>query len=810
MLRTFQDDEAGYGDWVRDNPLGFVLNLAPSPGAESKLLHLVECKHLGPGAGDYRQTSVPKTCGDDIRELRRHADSAVGRGQWRWCRSCMSDVPAETIELAGRRLLQAARILTDEPEYQKVTTAKDPVLSEFGPPFSVRGLESLDRETVSRFLNFSVNRHWSGIHRKKNALAAAHDKLKGALRSVLAGGDTLGTRVQAALRIDQLGKSTLTPMLLVGAPHRFGVWNEPSEAALRALGVWPRFGHVSNEGPRYAMVNPVLLRLSAETGLDLWDLDAVLGFYERVRSTVENDMPNSGGGTRAQTGKEPLNRILYGPPGTGKTYRARRLAVSLCGSPGLDGEALLERYRELSRDGRIEFVTFHQSFSYEDFVEGIRPEPDEDGQIRYEPRDGVFKSICSRAQRARARGAGRETPDLSAVRFWKVSLGRAKRENDAEIYEDCIRNGRIRVGYGWDVDYSGMDDHDAIRAHVTKLHGEGHDFAIRVVNDLKNRMSEGDIVLVSHALEGIRAIGVVAGDYERLTGLARSVQSRPVTWLRVFDEPLPAADLLKKQLSQMTVYELKRRVLDVTALEQLLAEGDAPPVAPETCVLIIDEINRANVSKVLGELITLLEPDKRLGGAEEVRVRLPYSPDSFGVPPNLYVIGTMNTADRSLAALDVALRRRFEFVPCLPDPSVVTSRPGGIDVAALMSLLNRRIALLLDRDHSLGHAYFMAIESLDDLKHAFLARVIPLLEEYFHGDWTKVALVLQSSRPGDGDDAAGSCILSSETVSAGALFGTPDGDFEDATEVHVNPAFVDATGEQLREFFLALTAGDGA
>ncbi len=513
-----------------------------------------------------------------------------------------------------------------------------------------------------------------------------------------------------------------------------------------------------------------------------------------------------------ESSRPPLNLILYGPPGTGKTYRARRLAVGLCDPQGLDDEDVASRYRELSRDGRIRFITFHQSFSYEDFVEGIRPETDDEGRIRYEPRDGIFKTICSRAQRARAKGAGHDSPDLAGARFWKVSLGRARKQKDDALYQDCIDKDRIRIGYGGLVDFSDSDDPDAIRAAYAETSDDRIDYVVRVVNDLKNRMNEGDIVLVSHALEGIRAVGVVAGEYERLDSVKGHAQARPVRWLRVLDEPVPAGDLLRRNLSQVTLYELKRSNLDIPALEQLLTEDglrgpvDVPrrSAEAEPCVLIIDEINRANVSKVLGELITLLEEDKRLGESEEVLVSLPYSGSRFGVPPNLYVIGTMNTADRSLAALDVALRRRFEFRPILPDPGLVSEYVGeldGVDVADLLAVLNDRIAFLLDRDHTIGHAYFLKVATLVDLRDVFLNRLIPLLEEYFHGDWTKIALVLRCAEGGDGSAPA---ILQTTTLSADELIGTSDGEFDDAVDFEISPAFIDATDDELPGYFLAI------
>ena len=272
----------------------------------------------------------------------------------------------------------------------------------------------------------------------------------------------------------------------------------------------------------------------------------------------------------------PLNQILYGPAGTGKTYvtisKALQIVVPEWWSEDLERSrsTIVEQYKVLVDEGKISFVTFHQSYGYEDFIEGIKVKRVE-GQLNYDVESGVFKNICERAK-----------------------------NNPNENY-----------------------------------------------------------------------------------------------------------------------------------------------------VLIIDEINRGNVSKIFGELITLIEESKREGKSEELEgleVTLPYSNEPFSVPNNLYIIGTMNSSDRSLTSVDIALRRRFEFIEMMPKPDVLSGIDiEGVSVQAILETMNKRIKVLLDRDHCIGHAYFTSLieePSLELLMTIFEKRIIPLLQEYFFDDWTKINLVL--------------------------------------------------------------------
>lgn len=501
-----------------------------------------------------------------------------------------------------------------------------------------------------------------------------------------------------------------------------------------------------------------------------------IGFDEDEESMAEGTSET----LLMQPGIAPLNQILYGPPGTGKTYHTIDKALAILDPDCLDQhrddespearKALKKRFDELVKEGRIDFVTFHQSFSYEDFVEGIRAESDGDsGQLTYDVVDGVFKRMCDAVAAKVTRSDSHEAMTLEGRRVWKMSLGNTKGD-DAHIFDDCIEEGVIRLGYGGEHDYSKCNNREQVQALLEQSLGKidnAYDYNVTSVLTLVTRMKRGDLVVVTDGNLKFRAIGEIIGDYQCKPHpeYGKSyAQVRPVKWLCQFTPSLPSSELINGRFSQMTLYELKAPTLIPEKLLALVnatasqagSQSEAGATPSNKRVLIIDEINRGNVSRIFGELITLIEPSKRAGASEALTTTLPYSKRPFSVPENLYLIGTMNTADRSLAGLDIALRRRFVFEEMPPRAEllngvVIEDEEHKVDVGRLLHTLNQRIEVLLDRDHCLGHAYFMPLKAtakptLAQLGYIFQHQILPLLQEYFFEDWQRIAWVLNDHR----------------------------------------------------------------
>lgn len=391
-----------------------------------------------------------------------------------------------------------------------------------------------------------------------------------------------------------------------------------------------------------------------------------------------------------------LNQILFGPPGTGKTFNTVNKALEILDADFLkdnseDRISLKGRFDDFIEDESIVFCTFHQSFSYEDFVEGLRAIL-VNGQIEYRVEPGVFKKICE-----------------SAVRSISGDLISESFESDASI-DEALKRFIAQVS----------DKSMTLKTQRGQTFYVGHKSGDKGFHCALE--ASPDLYIAQPSIEHIRKI---------LSGVDSDIDP-------CIDTPYASsiAEYIKKQL-----------VGDEDFSDKSTNMGD---VIRKPYVLIIDEINRGNISKIFGELITLIEFSKRTGRDEALSVMLPYSKESFSVPDNVYLIGTMNTADRSLASLDIALRRRFEFVEMPPRPDLLDSTlVSGVNIGELLQVMNERIEVLLGYEHCLGHAYFMALRenpSIEVLADIFRLQIIPLLREYFFEDWQRISWVLNDQR----------------------------------------------------------------
>ncbi|MDH0886227.1 AAA family ATPase [Acinetobacter sp. GD03873] len=417
---------------------------------------------------------------------------------------------------------------------------------------------------------------------------------------------------------------------------------------------------------------------------ELEDIYRVRGQKQGNRTMEQKSIQNK------KVVEQPLNRILFGAAGTGKTYHTINHALSIIENKSLEElemetrEELKKRFDTYKTQGQINFITFHQSFSYEDFVEGIRAKTDENGNLIYDVQAGIFKEIC----------------DLAKTQS---------------------RNNIIGAEFGRGYILKSVSS-DALVVH--KPNGN----LIHLSTDLANLL-----------LEKVIQKKITIEDISQKNVLEKLEENNPLL------EP----------------YIVNGYCTVWANLIQLMLDCKGENIKPNlSYVLIIDEINRGNISRIFGELITLIEDSKRAGAAEELSVILPYSKKEFTIPHNLYLIGTMNSSDRSLTGLDIALRRRFTFIEMPPKPEEIKDENGvlieihgqdqsgeeaSVIVAELLKVMNQRIEVLLDRDHCIGHANFMSLRkqpTLENLAHIFKQKIIPQLQEYFFDDWSKISLVL--------------------------------------------------------------------
>lgn len=397
---------------------------------------------------------------------------------------------------------------------------------------------------------------------------------------------------------------------------------------------------------------------------------AINGIYDNISYNVQNTEAKMTT-IKQDTPLIPLNQILYGPPGTGKTYNTVIKAMEIINPACIkyDEEGNLnyadvkKAYDEAKKNGQIEFVTFHQSYAYEEFVEGIKPDLTTK-DLKYILKDGIFKTICNNAQHT---------------------------DNFEEVYNSFINELRKSEKYSEENPFPLKTPNQQIEFWIYP--NNSNNLTLFIGADKKNQGT-----LTKEAIQRRESSYWLSSSY------------------------------------YTAVYEYLQQYKGLT----LTSNSNKP------YVLIIDEINRGNISKIFGELITLIEPDKRQGESHAIEVKLPYSKDKFSVPKNLYIIGTMNTSDRSIATVDIALRRRFKFIEMMPDKNLVADF--GIGFQGIFEKLNKKIKLLLDRDHQIGHSYFINTKygnaNAETLKTIWFQEILPLLNEYFYCDWEKLKLVV--------------------------------------------------------------------
>jgi 5-methylcytosine-specific restriction protein B len=520
---------------------------------------------------------------------------------------------------------------------------------------------------------------------------------------------------------------------------------------------------------------------------------------------------------KAEPAAPPKNIILYGPPGTGKTYHTVQRALELILGPEtvakMSRDTQAKQFRELQRLGRIEFVTFHQNYGYEEFVEGLRPVLSEatDQGVLYEIHDGVFKRIALRAA-----AAGLPAPDATATSFetlWRKFI--------EKLREDGQRIVKSSSGIDLILELSAKDNVKAYRCDLNKA-GE-------VVEQSGTGMlaSKSGSKLI---WENREKLGPEPDKVTSVKTTALFSQSRGGGGGHHFTVLWPVYKAL---------WDLNREIgstsesaADAEARAQEIIDKPTPGTAEFNFtslttqhVLVIDEINRGNISKILGELITLLEPEKRLGQPEELKLPLAYTPEHrFAVPPNLHIIGTMNTADRSIALMDVALRRRFTFEELMPDAEVIRTVVGKASgnlvladfLTTLFQVMNSRIRFLYDRDHQIGHAYFLRVRNLEDLRLLLVDKLVPLLQEYFYGSWDKICLVLGCPHDEIGKAARSgpvviggqyvAPVIEAKPLAGGVISGWESEDYEARLDYGVAPALMKAgtSNADLLPYFLGI------
>lgn len=440
------------------------------------------------------------------------------------------------------------------------------------------------------------------------------------------------------------------------------------------------------------------------------DADEDIITTDKNSKETENDMRNF-----------PLNQILYGPPGTGKTFNSINRAVEII-NPNFDltqERSLIKmEFDRLVTENQIAFTTFHQSMSYEDFIEGIKPEePEKEGDpVIYKVKYGILRNHCIEASFEIAQL--REDDITEEVLDFSILYDKFVESIEEKLIEGKVVELEIKTGGKVLVESISQQGNVII-----KHHDGNRTYTVSKARLTKLQSAIKDLDDVSNINDEFRSI---------IGGSNSSAYWSVLNAIRKEKVSVPK----NKEKRKYTFEEKKEVVLS-------LSKSDFKNKNGKPFVLIIDEINRGNVSAIFGELITLIEDDKRLGKGEALEVILPYSKEKFGVPPNLYIIGTMNTADRSVEALDTALRRRFSFEEMPPNYELkeLEYEIFGHSAFDVLKTINKRIEKLLDNDHAIGHSYFLSKDE-DKIMVSFYKNIIPLLQEYFFGDYGKIGLVL--------------------------------------------------------------------
>lgn len=420
----------------------------------------------------------------------------------------------------------------------------------------------------------------------------------------------------------------------------------------------------------------------------------------------------------------PLNQILYGPPGTGKTYNTVIKAMEIINNKKYDSvdyeqyKDLKKQFDNLKQQGQIEFVTFHQSYSYEEFVEGIKPYIPEWGNVeennRFIGQDGIFKRIAKDAL------------------YSSLTLNN-NNNNDSEFFYRIIEKFKEEYPIGSILQTQENNNFEIVSYTETSIR-------IQPVTEKRSKLSisyqpleEMYLLNKKNKISTRKELEIAMND--RYKGLS----SYYLPILKIIED----FKLDDKNIKQGK--EFKEKLIKEFYQNKMVLKKNNEI----RYVLVIDEINRGDVSKIFGELITLIEEDKRIGKEHQMTVTLPYSRETFGVPKNLYIIGTMNTADRSIALLDTALRRRFDFEEMMPKSELLRGKDiEGVDLEQLLTQINDRIKNEYDRDHQIGHSYLMSVKDKEDLERAYKNRILPLLNEYFYNDINTVAKIL-NCKPND-------------------------------------------------------------